>query len=165
MAETIENNVRRLIIDEMDVNPKYYEKMSQLLDALIQARKQQALDYSTYLAQIVELTKQVSQPGTQSTYPATINTDALRSLYDNLKQYAETAVREEAAEYAGVLPEDATARLAVAVDQAVRNVKKADWRGNRFKEREVRIAIKAVLNDDGAVNTIFDIMKKRERDY
>ncbi len=34
MAETIENNVRRLIIDEMAVNPKYYEKMSELLDAL-----------------------------------------------------------------------------------------------------------------------------------
>ena len=33
VAETIENNVRRLIIDEMAVNPKYYEKMSALLDA------------------------------------------------------------------------------------------------------------------------------------
>jgi type I restriction enzyme, R subunit len=33
MAETIENNVRvELIIDEMAVNPKYYEKMSELLD-------------------------------------------------------------------------------------------------------------------------------------
>ena len=28
MAETIENNVRRLIIDESPINPKYYEKMS-----------------------------------------------------------------------------------------------------------------------------------------
>jgi type I restriction enzyme, R subunit len=28
VAETIENNVRRLIIDEMAVNPKYYERMS-----------------------------------------------------------------------------------------------------------------------------------------
>ena len=35
MAETIENNVRRLIIDETAVNPKYYEKMSKLLNALI----------------------------------------------------------------------------------------------------------------------------------
>ena len=35
VAETIENNVRRLIIDETAVNPKYYEKMSELLDALI----------------------------------------------------------------------------------------------------------------------------------
>ncbi|MYC00137.1 MAG: restriction endonuclease subunit R, partial [Gemmatimonadetes bacterium] len=36
VAETIENNVRRLIVDEMAVNPKYYEKMSAVLDALIQ---------------------------------------------------------------------------------------------------------------------------------
>ena len=45
MAETIENNVRRLIIDEMAVNPKYYEKMSELLDALIRQRKEEALNY------------------------------------------------------------------------------------------------------------------------
>ena len=43
MAETIENNVRRLIIDEQPINPKYYEKMSELLDALIEQRKQEAL--------------------------------------------------------------------------------------------------------------------------
>ncbi len=45
VAETIENNVRRLIIDEMTINPKYYEKMSALLDALIRQRKQEAMDY------------------------------------------------------------------------------------------------------------------------
>ena len=37
VAETIENNVRKLIIDEQPINPKYYEKMSELLDALIAA--------------------------------------------------------------------------------------------------------------------------------
>jgi type I restriction enzyme, R subunit len=44
VAETIENNVRRLIIDQSAVNPKYYEKMSELLDALILQRRQEALD-------------------------------------------------------------------------------------------------------------------------
>src|SRR5213594_1971061 len=68
VAETIENNVRRLIIDEMAVNPKYYEKMSELLDALIAQRKQEAMDYKTYLARIVALTKQVSHPETQSSH-------------------------------------------------------------------------------------------------
>ena len=33
VAETIENNVRRLIVDEMAINPMYYEKMSAVLDA------------------------------------------------------------------------------------------------------------------------------------
>ncbi|MFU0783635.1 MAG: hypothetical protein ACFWT2_11220 [Thermoanaerobacterium thermosaccharolyticum] len=31
-AETIENNMRRCIVDEMVTNPKYYERMSILLD-------------------------------------------------------------------------------------------------------------------------------------
>ena len=31
VAEAIENNIRRLIIDEQPINPKYYEKMSALL--------------------------------------------------------------------------------------------------------------------------------------
>jgi len=57
MAETIENKVRRLIIDEMAVNPKYYAKLSELLDALIEQRRQEALDYQAYLTRIVELTR------------------------------------------------------------------------------------------------------------
>ena len=40
VAEAIENNVRKLIIDEQPINPKYYEKMSELLDALIEQRRQ-----------------------------------------------------------------------------------------------------------------------------
>jgi type I restriction enzyme, R subunit len=38
-SETIENNVRKLIIEDQPINPKYYEKMSELLDALIQQQK------------------------------------------------------------------------------------------------------------------------------
>lgn len=62
VAEAIENNVRKLIIDEQPINPKYYEKMSELLDALIKQRRQEALDYQAYLAKIVELTKKVKNP-------------------------------------------------------------------------------------------------------
>lgn len=165
MAETIENNVRRVIIDEMDVNPKYYEDMSQLLDALIQARKQQAIDYKEYLAKIVELSKQANNPGARSSYPASINTDALRALYDNLKDYVEAGIREEPATYAGALPEDATARLAIKVDQAIRNVKKANWRENKFKVREVQNAIGDVLKDPTLTASIFNIVKQRDSDY
>ena len=99
MAETIENNVRRLIIDEMAVNPKYYEKMSELLDALIEQRRQEALDYQAYLKKIVELTRQVSKPESQSSYPAAINTGPLRALYDNLDGAEVPAVREQPAAY------------------------------------------------------------------
>ena len=46
MAETIENNLRRVIIEEMPTNPSYYEKMSELLDTLIQERQHQAQEYA-----------------------------------------------------------------------------------------------------------------------
>ena len=163
MAETIENNVRRLIIDEMAVNPKYYERMSELLDALIRQRKQEAMDYKAYLAKIVELTRQVSQPE-KASYPLAINSPARRALYDNLK--AVQGLDERVKHQAGVADSaaDLAETTALALDDGIRRVKKADWRGNRFKEREVRNAIKAVLNDDELVEAIFEIVKA-QRDY
>ena len=94
MAEAIENNVRRLIVDETAVNPKYYEQMSRLLDALIAERKRQALTYREYLAKVVELTRCVSRQETASLYPASIDTDELRALYDKLDEGATFKIQE-----------------------------------------------------------------------
>ena len=161
MAETIENNVRRLIIDEMAVNPKYYEKMSELLDALILQRKREAMDYKAYLAKLVALTKAAAKPEVHSSYPGQINTAPLRALYDNLRELSEEELLTTIG--AGLGTEPAIDR-AVRVDEAIRNVKKAGWRGNRFKEREVRGAIKSVLANDAVVDAIFEIVKK-QREY
>jgi type I restriction enzyme R subunit len=164
VAETIENNVRRLIIDEMAVNPKYYERMSELLDALIAERKRQALDYKAYLARLVELTKQVSNPATQTTYPLSINNAPLRALFDNLQDAADLEGRLTGTVAVAEVRSDATAPelAALALDKAIRGVKKADWRGNRFKEREVRNAVRSVLGEDGAlVDTVFEIVRNQ----
>ena len=40
VAETIANNMRKVIIDERATNPKYYDSMSELLDALIEEQPQ-----------------------------------------------------------------------------------------------------------------------------
>ena len=165
VAETIENNVRRLIIDEMAVNPKYYEKMSALLDALIRQRKQEAMDYKAYLAKIVELTGTVSRPETQTSYPASIRNGALRALYDNLDEPEVSVVRDPMTPYGDTPTLEPREERTLALDHAIRHVKKADWRGNRFKEREVRNAVKSVLGDDeGLVSTIFEIVRA-QRDY
>lgn len=140
VAETIENNVRKLIIDETPINPKYYEKMSELLDALIAQRKTEAIDYEAYLAKIVELTKQVESPETTTSYPAAVNTPAKRALYDNLG-------------------EDES--LALSIDAAIRSTKKDAWRGNKFKEKEVRNAIKAHISDPELIGIIFDLVRNQ----
>jgi type I restriction enzyme R subunit len=126
-AETVENNVRKLIIDESPINPKYYEKMSELLDALIKQRRQEAIDYEEYLRQVVALAKAVKNPASGASYPANLNTPARRALYDNLGK---------------------DAALALAVDAAVRNHRQDDWRNNPFKVKKVKNAIKAALNGD-----------------
>ena len=165
VAETIENNVRRLIIDETSVNPKYYERMSDLLDALILQRKKGAVNYKAYLARIVELTRKVSKPETQSSYPSGINNAALRALFDNLEDRQPPGVGEPAPHDDSEATRYARHQKALALDRAIRRVKKADWRGNRFKEREVRNAVKAELGaDDSLVDTIFEIVKN-QRDY
>ena len=85
MAETIENNVRRKIVDENPINPKYYEKMSVLLDELIEQRRQEMLDYQDYLRKIAHLAEQVICPP-QSHYPKTINTAGKQAIFDNFCQ-------------------------------------------------------------------------------
>jgi type I restriction enzyme R subunit len=124
VAEAIENNVRRLIIDESPVNPKYYEKMSALLDALIKQRREEAIAYEEYLKKIIELTRMVKDPAAGEYYPLDISTPGKRALYDNLG-------KNEA--------------LAIAVDREVRAKAQDDWRSNPFKVKAVRNAIKIAL--------------------
>ena len=161
VAETIENNVRRLIIDETEVNPRYYENMSELLEALIRQRKQEAIHYKEYLAQIVDLTRKINQPETQASYPVSINNAALRALFDNLVVLVPTARESLGTEP----PVDVREAKVLALDSAIRRVKKADWRGSKIKEREVRNAIHSELGgNESLVNAIFEIVKA-QRDY
>jgi type I restriction enzyme R subunit len=61
--------------------------------------------------------------------------------------------------------DDAAARLAVAVDQAVRENHRAYWRGNPIKERQVRNAIRSALGVyDHLLDDIFELIKA-QRDY
>jgi type I restriction enzyme R subunit len=144
VAETIENNVRRVIIDESPINPKYYEKMSALLDALVEQRKHQAINYRQYLEKIVELSKKLKDPQSGAGYPATLNTTAKRALYDNLG-------KDEA--------------LALAVDKAVRENAQAGWRENIFKIRKLKNAIGTALNhDEERTAKILEIIKA-QHDY
>jgi type I restriction enzyme R subunit len=59
VAETIINNVRKTIVDENAMNPKYYDSMSSPLDALIEQRRQQAIDYKEFLDGLIALAVKV----------------------------------------------------------------------------------------------------------
>ena len=140
VAETIENNLRKVIIEEAPTNPRYFEKMSVILDELILERKREAFDYKKYLQKIIELTKRVTRPNKTSEYPSVLDTNAKRALYDNLG-------KDEA--------------LAILMDEAVRYNKQADFRGNKLKEKKIKIAIKHILPNGYNVDEIFEIIKNQ----
>jgi type I restriction enzyme R subunit len=148
MSEAIENNLRKVIIEESPTNPMYYEKMSILLDELIKLRKEQTEEYEKYLNEIVELAKNIKKPSSKTSYPASINTNTKRALYDNL---------------------DKNEDLAIALDKRIMTTKKDSWRDHGMRLRQVEYAIKAVLKDFGItdedeISKIFEIVKN-QRDY
>ena len=156
-AEAIVNNVRRLIIEERPANPKYYDRMSRLLDALVRQRREEAMEYEKYLGELVELAKRVGAPASES-YPDRIDSAPLRAFYDELKSVPDLPDLP-----AGIFVEEGDAQspetLAEQVDTAIRQRKKADWRGNTFKEREVHNAISEVIPHEPLVERLFEIAK------
>lgn len=145
MAEAIENNLRRVIIEESPTNPMYYEKMSVLLDELIKLRKAATLEYEKYLNKIIELAGKIKKPNTSAEYPASINSNAKRALFDNLG-------RNEL--------------LATELDHKILTTKKDGWRDHIQKSKAVRNAITDVLKvhgitEDAEIHRIFDLVKNQ----
>jgi type I restriction enzyme R subunit len=145
MAETIENNVRKTIIDENPVNPKYYEQMSVLLDELIELRRQKAIEYQEYLKRICDLSSKIIRPEkSTSHYPSSMDSSAKRALYDNFG-------KDEL--------------LATKIDSVIRYTKKADWVGDKFKEREIAFAIQQDTKGyDIDIQSVMELAKA-QREY
>ncbi|WP_203566310.1 type I restriction endonuclease subunit R [Aestuariimicrobium ganziense] len=146
VAETIANNMRKVIIDERAMNPKYYDKMSELLDALIEERRQQAIDYQEYLARLLDAAKQLGTKESDTKYPDWADNGAKRALIDFF------------------FPDD---HLAIEIDTIVRHTKPDAWVGNPIKERKVKNAIRSNLRDrfdEAKLNELFELVKAR-REY
>lgn len=138
VSETIENNVRRVIIEESQTNPKYFEKMSKLLDEIIRLRKQETIKYEEYLERIKNLAEQVSKP---ADYPENINTKPLRALYDNLGQDEE---------------------LAKMLDYTIRTQKMDGWKDGGLKEKKLMLVINTLLNDADKTLELMEIIKAQD---
>jgi type I restriction enzyme, R subunit len=142
VAETIANNIRKVIVDERPLNPKYYDRMSELLDAVLEERRQGTLDYQAYLAKLVDQAGKLGRGESETEYPAWADNGARRALID----------------FFG--PGDG---LAAGVDEAVLNSKPDSWLGNPLKERKVKLAVKAALPlDFDRLDDLFELVKARD---
>ena len=143
VAETIENNLRKLLVIKESLDPAFYAKMSKILDELIRDRKTQQLEYEKYLEKIVELTRRASQGNIQNVPDRIKDSAAKIAMYDNLGENEDVAIE---------------------MHHAIQSIKKAEFRGNRMKMREIRGEIKKVLQqnqleyDDGSIDKIYSIV-------
>lgn len=144
MAEAIENNVRKTIVDENPVNPKYFDSMATLLDEIIRRRREQAISYQEYLEQIKSLARKVVKPAEHrsQSYPESVDTQAKQAIYDNFGN-------DEV--------------LTTKIDTAVRYTKKADWLGDTFKEREIANAVREETADyDIGIVDLMELIKAQK---
>jgi len=112
--------------------------MSELLDALIKQRRQDAIAYEEYLRRIVELTKQAKNPAMarhilQSTTPVCERCTITWTKSKRWRcQYIE--------------------RMSKAQD---------GWRGNRFKLAGVRKCDQSGVSDDALVDRVLELVKNQ----
>ena len=137
IAETIENNVRSKIIKENLNDPEFYARMSELLDELIKARKEKALDYEEYLKRIAEIAKMVNV-GAASDTPDELDTPGKRALYNNLHQEKDLALR---------------------LDRKIKEVRPDGWRGVQPREQIIKQGLYEILGDESEVERVFTIVK------
>jgi type I restriction enzyme R subunit len=141
-AEAIENNIRKKVVEKILINPKYYEKLSAILDELIKTRREGAIAYEALLERYIELVKNVEGPANNPRYPESIrHSSARRAFYDNCGE-------DEA--------------LSTAIDRAVRESKQEGFRHNIFKERKIKHALLAILKDQAEVERVCNIVAEQE---
>ncbi|MBD3617466.1 MAG: HsdR family type I site-specific deoxyribonuclease [Gracilimonas sp.] len=143
VAETIENNIRKVIIEERPGNPKYFEKMSELLEELIEQRKKAASEYAKYLEKLAELARKVKRVEGQDRYPAKVQSNGQKALYDNL---------------------DNNEELTLTIDETIKYTAKDGWRENKIKERQVENAVKRHLPDGVNLSLVMEVVKN-QREY
>lgn len=141
-AETIANNIRTVIIDERPLNPKYYDRMSELLDAILKERRQESLDYKDYLSKLLEHAEKLGKEESETEYPAWADNGARRALVDFFGSDGDFAER---------------------VDGAVRLSKPDSWVGNPLKERVVKRAVRDTLPPEfDRLDNLFELVKARD---
>ena len=85
VAEGIINNIRKTIIRDQLTDPKFYEKMSKLLDDLIKQKRNDTASYEAFLKKAEALVLRMTGKVTKGTHPTVLNghPEAI-TLFNNL---------------------------------------------------------------------------------
>jgi type I restriction enzyme, R subunit len=156
VAETIINNVRKVIIRDQLSDPRFYEQMSVLLDDLIRQSREDAAAYEAFLRQAEALAKRLAAKQPDNGVPASLHGNREAAiLYNNLPTIPATTFQYPP-------PEEPLAAFALKLDRAVREKAPAGWRGDPAREAQVLNALYPLLDRDReATRAVFEIVKNQ----
>ena len=156
IAEGIINNVRKTIIRNQLTDPRFYAEMSKLLNDLIQQDRADAVAYEAFLKKAEELVKRMAQKDVIAGVPAILlgRPEAI-VLFNNLASIPVTT-------FQCPLDDDGKAKLALELDQAMREKAPAGWKGDDTREKQVLNAIFPLMSRDReATRSVFEIIKNQ----
>jgi type I restriction enzyme R subunit len=156
VAEGIINNVRKTIIRDQLTDPRFYTEMSKLLDDLIRQQRDEAADYEKFLKDAEALVMRLARKQPTANVPAALHGKAEATvLFNNLSSIPATTFR---------CPADDVekAKLALALDQAMRERAPAGWKGDDTREKQVLNALFPLMSRDRrATQAVFEIVKEQ----
>ena len=156
IAEGIINNVRKTIIRDQLTDPRFYAEMSKLLDDLIKQSRADAVAYEAFLKKAEELVKRMAQKDAVADVPAVLHgkPEAV-VLFNNLASIPVASFQCPA-------DEEGRAKLALELDQAMREKAPAGWKGDDTREKQVLNALFPIMSRDReATMAIFEIIKNQ----
>ena len=137
-AEAIENNIRRKIVEKQIVNPLYYEKMSSILQRLINDRKDGVIAYKDLLDKYLDLLKKTDKPEENEEFPLSVRHSAAKRAF-----FTQFGNNEE---------------LAAELYKAVMTSKQDDFRGNIVKIRIIKKELYNVLKNERDVENAYELV-------
>jgi type I restriction enzyme R subunit len=156
IAEGIINNVRKTIIRDQLTDPRFYEEMSKLLDDLIKQSRADTAAYEAFLKKAEELVIRLARKSPAGGVPADLHgkPEAI-ALFNNLATIPATTFQCPP-------DEDGKAKLALEIDQAMRERAPAGWKGDDTREKQVLNALYPIMTRDRtATQGIFEIIKNQ----
>ena len=144
VAETLTANVRKIIRQDRPFNPAFFDKLSQILQRIIDDMKEEKITYVDGIEQLIALIKKYKE--NVDNYPSSMDSPGKKALYDNL---------------------DKDENLVLRMHKAIKENAQVGFKdGNKMKGKKLRIAIATVLEisdwKDEKVSEIFEIAKMQE---
>lgn len=156
IAEGIINNVRKTIIRDQLTDPRFYDRMSKLLDDLIRQNRAGTEAYEEFLRGAEALVKRLAKKHSDDGVPAVLHGKREAAvIYNNLDSLPATS-------FQCPTHEEARAELAVQLNTVVREKAPADWKGDQARETQVKNALFPLLDRDReATQALFEIIKNQ----